>query len=65
MTSQGTATRASDLCVCRGCGTTAPVERARIMGVWSVIDDQEVWDCDDCARSHIHEIEAGLNRARW
>lgn len=65
MIGNGTATHATGTCACRNCGATAPLDQARITGVWSVVDDRAVWDCEGCTRDHLHDIEAGLGRGRW
>lgn len=50
---------------CRTCGTTAPTSQARVTGAWSMLAGVPVWDCGRCARDHLHEIEAGVNRGTW
>ena len=64
MSANGTASQLASLCSCRGCGTTAPIARARVTGAWSVSGGRATWACPRCTRAELDEIEAGLNRLR-
>jgi hypothetical protein len=44
---------------CRTCLTPAPQGLYRVIGVWSLIDGVVLWDCENCARERILEIEDG------
>ncbi len=49
---------------CRHCHSSAPERLFRLVGAWSVIDGDPVWDCDRCTREHLFEIEAGSASTR-
>ena len=40
------------------------MSQARITGVWSVEDGSAVWDCEQCMREQLRDIEAGFHRIR-
>ena len=63
MTGNRVPIQAAAICACRTCGMTAPMYRARITGVWSVVHGAAVWDCETCMKAQLQDIEAGLHRA--
>jgi hypothetical protein len=49
---------------CRHCHSAAPERLYRLVGAWSVIDGEPVWDCAACTRDQLFEIESGSAWAR-